>query len=66
MTNEKIDTIKVILMNIGALTVTAANIKTALSIVSLILAISYTAWKWSNDIKKKRANIKKYEEDKEN
>ncbi len=65
MTNDQIDTIKVVLANIGAITITAANIKTALSIVSLILAISYTAWKWANDVGKKRANIKKHYEDKE-
>jgi hypothetical protein len=39
-------------------------IQNALSIVSLILAICYTAWKWTNDIRKKKANIKEYYEQK--
>ncbi len=37
-------------------------IQNSLSIVSLILAICYTAWKWANDIRKKKANIKEYYE----
>ena len=65
MTTEKIDTIKVVLANIGAITITAVNIQTALSIASLSLAISYTAWKWINDIKRKKANIKEYKRKKE-
>jgi hypothetical protein len=40
-------------------------IQNALSIVSLIIAICYTIWKWSNDIKKKKANIKKYYQEKD-
>ncbi len=40
-------------------------IQNALSIVSLVIAISYSIWKWTNDIKKKKANIKKYYEEKE-
>lgn len=40
-------------------------IQNALSIVSLIIAISYTVWKWKNDIRKKKANIKLYYEQKD-
>lgn len=40
-------------------------IQNALSIVSLVIAISYTIWKWSNDIKKKKANLQKYYKDKD-
>jgi hypothetical protein len=69
MTNEKFDILKVVLINAGAglmsyfddidlIKVMAENLQTALANVSLILAISYTAWKWSNDIKKKKANLK--------
>ena len=58
MTTKGIDTIKVILANVGAITISAANIQTALSIVSLVLAVSYTTWKWRNDILRKKANIK--------
>ena len=64
MTNDQIDTIKVGLANIGAITITAAQVQDALSIASLTLAIGYTAWKWRNDILKKKANIKKNNEDK--
>jgi len=76
MTHEKVDIIKVILANMCAyvltwidgkdfITVMAENIQTALSIVSLTLAISYTAWKWKNDVKKKNANLKKYYDEKD-
>jgi hypothetical protein len=54
MSNDSINTIKVVLTNLGALTITVANIQTALSIVSLTLAICYTAWKWANDIDNKK------------
>jgi hypothetical protein len=40
-------------------------IQNALSIVSLLIAISYTVWKWSNDIKKKKANLQTYYKDKD-
>lgn len=53
MTNKATDVIKVLAINIGAITITVANIKDALTIVSLLIAISYTVWKWGKDIKKK-------------
>jgi len=62
--HDVIDTIKVVAANIGAITITAADIKNWLSIVSLLLAMSYTAWKWINDSKKKKVAIKKYNEEK--
>lgn len=52
MTGKIIDTAKVVAVNIGAITITATNIQAGLSIASLVLAISYTAWKWARDIKK--------------
>jgi hypothetical protein len=60
MNTERINIAKVVLMNLGAITISAANIQMALSIASLLLAISYTAWKWGNDIIKKKANLKKH------
>jgi len=71
MTQKVIDTITVITVNLGAVMLNATNsfgasdLKNILSIISITLAIGYTVWKWSNDIKKKKANIKKYYEDKE-
>jgi hypothetical protein len=75
MTHEKVDMIKVILANMGAYILTwidakdfatfmAEHIQTALSCISLTLAILYTSWKWRNDIKKKKANLKKHYDEK--
>lgn len=52
MSVKALDIIKVLLVNVGALTITASQIETGLTIVSLILAICYTLWKWFRDYKK--------------
>lgn len=53
-TSKIIDTTKVLLVNACAITITTANIQMSLSIVSLVLAICYTVWKWNRDIKNNR------------
>lgn len=44
------DIVKVLLVT--TIGITISQIEVALTIVSLSLAISYTVWKWSRDIKK--------------
>lgn len=55
------DTIKVIIANISAITFgfiqldqMRDDIEWWLKIISLLLAIGYTAWKWRKDIKKQK------------
>lgn len=51
--NEKVfDICKVLLVNTAAIGITIANIKDALTILSLLVAIGYTSWKWYKDFKK--------------
>lgn len=75
MQNENLDILKVVSSHVLAGVITLAdkydwikimaeNIQTALSISSIILAICYTAWKWKNDIRKKKSNIKKHNNEK--
>ena len=73
MTTKFVDSAKVLAVTGGTVTIVNSNIepmimaeslKVTLSIISLSLAIGYTIWKWSNDVRKKRANIKKYYEEK--
>lgn len=40
-------------MNIGAVTITLADINPVLSTISLVLAIGYTCHKWKNEYQKK-------------
>jgi hypothetical protein len=54
-----IDMVKVILANLGAITFgfiqlerMAEGFEWSLKIISLIVAIAYTVWKWRNDFKK--------------
>ena len=54
-----IDMVKVVLANLGAITFgfiqlerMAEGIEWGLKIVSLIVAIAYTIWKWRKDIKR--------------
>jgi len=43
------DIIKVMMVQIGALGVTLANIEAGLTIVSLLVTIMYVGWKWYNE-----------------
>ena len=71
MTQKVVDTITVLAVNIGAIILNTTNslgvsdVKNGLSIVSITLAIGYTIWKWSNDVKKKKDNIKKHYDEKD-
>ena len=71
MTQKVVDTITVLAVNIGAIILNTTNslgasdLKNILSIISITLAIGYTIWKWSNDVKKKKANIKKHYDEKD-
>lgn len=54
-----IDMVKVVLANLGAITFgfiqlekITETIEWSLKIISLIVAISYTIWKWQKDLKK--------------
>ena len=57
-----IDMVKVILANLGAITFGFIQIEQmkdeiewSLKILSLLIAIGYTVWKWCNDIKKSKS-----------
>lgn len=52
MTQEKIDTAKVIAASLTATGITIADVNSLLTTFSIILAIGYTVWKWRKDYKK--------------
>jgi len=54
LSHHAIDMIKVGAANLGAITITLANVQASLSIISLLVAISYTVWKWVRDSKKNK------------
>lgn len=49
---KTLDTAKVVGANAGAITITASGVQQTLSIISIVLAIGYTIWKWRRDFKK--------------
>jgi len=57
MTSKMLDTGKVLIVTASAITIGEIEIsieiiKNSLTIASIILAMSYTVWKWVRDIKK--------------
>lgn len=62
--HKVIDYHHALILTIGAIGITFADIENALKLLSLLLAISYTTWKWVTDskarqpVKKKAQKIK--------
>jgi len=52
--NKIADYFDVPLLHILAIGITFTDVENVLKIVSLLLAIGYTAWKWRSESKKKR------------
>jgi hypothetical protein len=59
--NPIMDMVKVVLANVGAITFGFIQIEQmkdeiewSLKILSLLIAIGYTVWKWCNDVKKSK------------
>lgn len=52
--NKLVDYFDVPLLHMIAVFVTFTNVENTLKILSLLLAICYTIWKWRSEYKKKR------------
>lgn len=52
--HEHPDVLSVVLAHIAAIGISLTNIELALKILSLLLAIGYTGWKWLHEWKKSK------------
>ena len=53
--DTKFDLVKVLLINIAGLGITFTGIEIFLKVLTLVLTISYTLWKWRKDYLKDKA-----------
>lgn len=51
--HDTADIFTIIMVHLSAVGVTLLNVETGLKIISLLVAIGYTAWRWVTEYKKR-------------